>query len=158
MKGDRTFTITIYAALTLLALFTFLPMPLLIISFFTDENAILLNGHSSCQKTMLGACRCLLSQSGFILFPADILFHWTYYITRAELSNLQNILNRALQDVQFLHDNAGSMGDMDSELSKIPAAAARMAVAAVGAEPILILYPFFQRHFVKGVVIGAVKG
>jgi putative aldouronate transport system permease protein len=28
----------------------------------------------------------------------------------------------------------------------------------VGAIPILILYPFFQRYFVKGIVIGAVKG
>jgi putative aldouronate transport system permease protein len=34
----------------------------------------------------------------------------------------------------------------------------RMAIAAVGAAPIMIIYPFFQRYFVKGIVIGAVKG
>ncbi|MDR1398316.1 MAG: carbohydrate ABC transporter permease [Treponema sp.] len=80
------------------------------------------------------------------------------YITRAELFSLQNILNRMLQDVQFLQANAGSMGNLASELSKIPTTTVRMAIATVGAVPILVLYPFFQRYFVKGIVIGAVKG
>jgi putative aldouronate transport system permease protein len=80
------------------------------------------------------------------------------YITRAELFSLQNILNRMLQNVQFLQSNAGSMGNLASELSKIPATTVRMAIATVGAVPIMVLYPFFQRYFVKGIVIGAVKG
>ena len=50
------------------------------------------------------------------------------------------------------------MGNLASELSKIPTTTVRMAIATVGAVPILVLYPFFQRYFVKGIVIGAVKG
>jgi putative aldouronate transport system permease protein len=80
------------------------------------------------------------------------------YITRPELFSLQNILNRMLQDIRFLQDNAGMAGNLASELSTIPTTTVRMAIATVGAAPILILYPFFQRYFVKGIVIGAVKG
>ncbi|MDR1970779.1 MAG: carbohydrate ABC transporter permease [Treponema sp.] len=80
------------------------------------------------------------------------------YITRSELFSLQNILNRMLQDVQFIQANAGMGGNLASELSRIPTTTVRMAIAVVGAAPVLILYPFFQRYFVKGIIIGAVKG
>jgi len=40
----------------------------------------------------------------------------------------------------------------------MPSTSIRMAVAVVGALPVLLIYPFFQKYFVKGIVIGAVKG
>ena len=33
-----------------------------------------------------------------------------------------------------------------------------MAIAVIGILPILVLYPFFQKYFAKGLVMGAVKG
>jgi putative aldouronate transport system permease protein len=33
-----------------------------------------------------------------------------------------------------------------------------MAMAVIGILPILIIYPFVQKYFIKGVVVGAVKG
>jgi putative aldouronate transport system permease protein len=33
-----------------------------------------------------------------------------------------------------------------------------MALAAIGVVPRLIIYPFFQKYFVKGLTVGAVKG
>ena len=33
-----------------------------------------------------------------------------------------------------------------------------MAVVVIAVAPIVLVYPFVQRHFVKGVIVGAVKG
>jgi putative aldouronate transport system permease protein len=77
------------------------------------------------------------------------------YITNPRLFSLQNLLNRMLSEIQFLQSNS-SMGN--DELAKIPTTTVRMAMAAIGAVPILVAYPFFQRYFVKGIIIGAVKG
>ena len=41
---------------------------------------------------------------------------------------------------------------------EIPGETARMAMAVVGIGPIVLAYPFFQRYFIKGLTIGAVKG
>lgn len=85
---------------------------------------------------------------------------WTnglYYISQDKFYSIQVLLNRMLQDVQFLLSNAGS--SMSNELSAtIPAMGIKMAVAVVGALPVLVIYPFFQKYFVKGITIGAVKG
>ena len=80
-----------------------------------------------------------------------------YYLTKSELFSIQNILNRMLQDVQFLRSGAG--GANASEIAAtLPSTGIKMAIAVVGALPVLIVYPFFQRYFVKGITIGAVKG
>jgi len=34
----------------------------------------------------------------------------------------------------------------------------RMAMAVVGIGPIVLAYPFFQKYFIKGLTVGAVKG
>ena len=39
-----------------------------------------------------------------------------------------------------------------------PAATVRMAIAVIGLLPILVIYPFVQKYFVKGISLGAVKG
>ena len=40
----------------------------------------------------------------------------------------------------------------------LPGSSVRMAMAVIGILPILFIYPFVQKYFIKGVVIGAVKG
>ena len=40
----------------------------------------------------------------------------------------------------------------------LPSTSCKMAIAVAGALPVLAVYPFFQRYFVKGIAIGAVKG
>lgn len=80
-----------------------------------------------------------------------------YYLTNRELYSIQNILNTMLQDVQFL--KSGQAGSQASEISAtLPSTGIRMSIAVVGVLPVLIIYPFFQRFFVKGITIGAVKG
>lgn len=88
---------------------------------------------------------------------------WTlglYYITDTKLYGIQNILNRILSDIQYLSSALGSgMGtDLESLVASMPSTGIRMAIAVVGVLPILMIYPFFQKYLVKGIMIGAVKG
>jgi putative aldouronate transport system permease protein len=40
----------------------------------------------------------------------------------------------------------------------MPSNGIKMAVAIMGVIPIMLVYPFLQKYFIKGIVIGAVKG
>ena len=42
--------------------------------------------------------------------------------------------------------------------ANMPSTGIKMAIAVGGVLPVLIVYPFFQKYFVKGITIGAVKG
>lgn len=85
---------------------------------------------------------------------------WTnglYYITDPELYGIQNLLIRIMNNIQFLKSssNAALLGAQTVDL---PGTSVRMAMAVIGILPILIVFPFVQKFFVKGVVLGAVKG
>ncbi|MGX4584537.1 carbohydrate ABC transporter permease [Paenibacillus chitinolyticus] len=84
-------------------------------------------------------------------------FNGMIYITDSKLYSLQNMLNRILLDIQFLSSGNFSGAQSDSA-ANIPTETTRMAMAVIGIIPILIAYPFFQKFFVKGLTIGAVKG
>jgi len=79
-----------------------------------------------------------------------------YYLTDTSLFSIQNILNRMIADVQFITTSSGSVGNMST--SSIPSVGIRMAIAVIGVLPILCIYPLFQKSFVKGIVVGGVKG
>jgi putative aldouronate transport system permease protein len=85
-------------------------------------------------------------------------FNGFIYINKPELYSLQNILNRMIRNIEFLQQNSSLSGNVGSQLSMIPTTTVRMAIATVGAVPIMIIYPFFQKYFVKGIIIGAIKG
>ena len=76
-----------------------------------------------------------------------------YYITKNHLFSLQNLLNRILVTIRFLNEFANEMR-LDKEL---PSISIRMAMAVIGTIPIMALYPFFQKYFVKGISLGGVK-
>ncbi|MNZ55213.1 L-arabinose transport system permease protein AraQ [compost metagenome] len=86
-------------------------------------------------------------------------FNGLIYITDSKLFSLQNLLNRILLNVQFIQNNASTVNMSEiSSGAQIPMETIRMAMAVIGVVPLLCAYPFFQKYFVKGLVIGAVKG
>jgi putative aldouronate transport system permease protein len=85
-------------------------------------------------------------------------FNGLIYITDSKLFSIQTILNKMMTDIQFLQSNSSLAGSSASqEIAELPSTSVRMAIAAVGVVPILIAYPFFQKYFIKGITIGAVK-
>jgi putative aldouronate transport system permease protein len=76
-----------------------------------------------------------------------------YYITDPKLYSLQNLLNRILTNAKFL----AQISSNSSVQVDLPSIGIRMAMAVIGALPIMVLYPFFQRYFIKGITLGGVK-
>lgn len=81
------------------------------------------------------------------------------YITSAtNLYSIQNLLNRMQQNIQFLVQNNAGLTSANVGLSNIPTEGVRMSMAVLGVIPIVVIYPFIQNNFVKGITLGGVKG
>lgn len=83
---------------------------------------------------------------------------YIYLTKRIDLYSIQNLLNRMIQNIQYLSQNATNIRNADVGLAAIPSVSIRMAMAVVGILPIVIIYPFIQGNFVKGITLGGVKG
>ncbi len=79
------------------------------------------------------------------------------YIDDEKLISLQYLLQRIMENIKVLQESAMQFG-ITLDTSKIPAETVRMAMAVVVAGPMLLVFPFFQKYFVKGMTVGAVKG
>ena len=83
---------------------------------------------------------------------------YIYITKRTELYSVQNLLNRMMQNIQFLSQSSSNVQNANVGLNAIPLASVRMAMATVGILPIIVIYPFVQKYFVKGITLGGVKG
>ena len=81
-----------------------------------------------------------------------------YYLNSnaQNLFPLQYVLISLESNIDFLTRNQQFMGP--GEASNIPSETIRMAMVMVGVIPIACSYPFFQKYFISGLTIGAVKG
>jgi len=84
-----------------------------------------------------------------------------YYLSNrggSQYYTIQIVLNNINEDIKALiQSTTGSSSSMATAFSQMPSTTIRMAIAVIGILPILILYPFFQRYFVKGITLGGVK-
>ena len=88
----------------------------------------------------------------------DWMNGYIYLTKRTDLFSIQNLLNRMIQNIQFLIQNSSTVSNANQGLASIPSVSVRMAMAVVGVLPIVIVYPFIQNNFVKGITLGGVKG
>lgn len=77
-------------------------------------------------------------------------FNSLVYLTDDSLFPLQRVLQRFL-----ISTDAGTIGGGEAE---IMAQSLRYATIIVSSAPMLLLYPFFQKYFEKGLMIGSIKG
>ena len=77
------------------------------------------------------------------------------YIDRSNLYPLQYLLYQMLTSITGLQEAANAAGLV---LPEMPNETFKMAMAVITTGPIIFLYPFVQKYFVKGLTVGAVKG
>lgn len=93
-----------------------------------------------------------------IAYWNDWMNGYIYITKRTDLYSVQNLLNRMMQNIQYLSQNSSNIQQAGVGLNAIPTASVRMAMATVGVLPILVTYPFIQKYFVKGITLGGIKG
>lgn len=112
------------------------------------------------RKVVLPLAKPIIATVGLLIGVA-YWNDWTnglYYVTDAKLFSVQQMLNNMLKNIEYLSQNPNSQINTSNMAASIPQASVRMAIALVGILPILVIYPFVQKYFVKGIAIGAVKG
>ena len=95
-----------------------------------------------------------------------VVGHWNewntamIYIENPKLVPVQTMLQRIQNNINFIKNNAGKEATMEQELllAELPTESAQMAITVIATAPILCVYPFFQKYFIKGMTIGSVKG
>ncbi len=90
----------------------------------------------------------------------SLLMYWNewfssmMYINSDKIVSLQYLLVKMLNNVAFLESDASGM--LSSQTP--PEDNMRMATCILAAGPMIMVFPFFQKYFVKGVMVGSVKG
>ncbi|MBB3109610.1 putative aldouronate transport system permease protein [Paenibacillus phyllosphaerae] len=84
-------------------------------------------------------------------------FNALLYIENPKLVPLQSMLMRIESSMQFLMQNASNSSISTTILTEMPQETSRMAMVVLATGPIVLAYPFFQRYFVQGLTVGAVK-
>ena len=72
-----------------------------------------------------------------------------------DLFPLQYVLVNIEKNIQYLANNDMAMS---ANSNALPSETMRMAIVVISVVPIMFSYPFFQKYFISGLTIGAVKG
>ncbi|EMS68993.1 carbohydrate ABC transporter permease [Ruminiclostridium cellobioparum] len=79
------------------------------------------------------------------------------FIEKQSLTPLQLMLYSIMNNITYLSSSLQS-GNISIDVSKMPNETARMAMCVLAAGPMLFVFPFFQKFFIRGLTVGAVKG
>ena len=79
------------------------------------------------------------------------------YIRKPELYSLQYLLQRIINEADYITQMQGTA--MEAFVGKeLPSETMRYATAVIAAGPMMVIFPFFQKYFAEGLVVGSVKG
>lgn len=85
-------------------------------------------------------------------------FQSSLYISKNNLISLQALLNKMMENLNYIANNPAAGLSLQQYRNSMPTESVRMAIAVVIVIPIACAYPFFQKYFISGLTIGAVKG
>lgn len=85
-------------------------------------------------------------------------FQSSLYISNSALVSLQALLNNMMKSLDYIANNPSAGLSLQQYRNQMPSESVRMAIAVVIVVPIACAYPFFQKYFISGLTIGAVKG
>jgi len=116
--------------------------------------------------------KIILPLSGPVLATIALFIgvsHWNdwftgaYYVSDKNLIPVQTLLQELLTEAEALSSSMQRAAQQGGQTVSVNVAGAtpeslRMALLVITVFPILCIYPFLQRYFVKGVMIGSVKG
>jgi multiple sugar transport system permease protein/putative aldouronate transport system permease protein len=99
--------------------------------------------------------------SVMVLFNAVMIwneyFRAMLYLTRAQTYNFQIVLRNVLFIAQMPPEMVAAMDPNASDAARTMLQQLRYAVLIVGALPMMTLYPFIQKYFIRGMLIGSLK-
>nr|WP_169083996.1 carbohydrate ABC transporter permease [Paenibacillus sp. PL91]MBC9200525.1 carbohydrate ABC transporter permease [Paenibacillus sp. PL91] len=132
------------------------------------EESARIDGYGDFQIFM----KIILPLSGPVLATIALFIgvsHWNdwftgaYYVSNKDLIPVQTLLQEMLSEAEALSSSMQRAAQQGGQTVNVNMAGAtpeslRMALLVITVFPILCIYPFLQRYFVKGVMIGSVKG
>lgn len=126
------------------------------------EEAAAIDGASPIQiliRILLPVLKPALATVGLFC----IVSHWNdwfsgmIYMSSPENYPLQTYLQSLLQNFEQMM-NQGRGGDMKDLMAQLSERTGRAAQLFLGSIPVMVIYPFLQKYFTKGLVLGSVKG
>jgi len=85
-------------------------------------------------------------------------FQSALYISDSKLVSLQALLNNMMKNLEYIANNPSAGLSLQQYRNSMPSESVRMAIAIIIVIPIACAYPFFQKYFISGLTVGAVKG
>jgi ABC-type glycerol-3-phosphate transport system permease component len=88
--------------------------------------------------------------------------HWNayfdamMYLKSQNLYNIQLILRNAIANITALLNQTGDLSAVEQSLAL--AEASKYVIIVISMLPVLVIYPFVQKYFIRGIMIGAIKG
>lgn len=111
-----------------------------------------------CFKIMIPLSKASIASVAFLHF-VGIWNSWqssSIYIKNPDLYMLQYLLQKVLREAEMVKTLADPALLINP--SEIPTETLRFAMALIAAGPVVLVFPFFQKYFTKGITIGGVKG